>query len=132
MLTAFLGVLMIATSGSAQACPSEKPLAANEPRPILMVTHKLKTDVKVVGVTSVSFLSKIDATRGAKGCCGGAHHTNGAGCASGCCFACSAALSGMIKTTAIEDHAGSYALSRQSLLNFTSPDSQFRPPRQLV
>ncbi|MDO8874882.1 MAG: hypothetical protein Q8M24_05610 [Pseudolabrys sp.] len=133
VLATFLGLLMMAMSGAAQACSSGKPLAANESPPVMTVSLELKTDAPFVGVTSSAFLSKIDITRSGIACCGGAHHGNGAAdCASGSCFACSAALSGKTNAAEIEDRTGSYVLSRQAPLNFASPDSQFRPPRQLV
>lgn len=129
VLTAFLGLLMMAMSGAAQACSSGKPLATNESPPAVTVSLKLETNAQSVDATSSFFLSKIDITCDGIGCCGGAHHSNGADCASGSCSACSVALPGLTKAAAIEDRTGSYVLSRQAPLNFASPDSQFRPPR---
>lgn len=132
VLATLLGLLMMAMSGAAQACSSGKPLAANVSPPVVTVSLELKIDAQSVGVTSSFFLSKIDSTRSGIGCCGGAHRGNGADCASGSCFACSAVLPGTTKAAKIEDRTGGYVLSRQAPLNFFNPDSQFRPPRQLV
>lgn len=132
LLTAFLGLLMMATSGSAQACSLGKPMAANESPPAVTASLEPETDAQSVGATSNFFLSKNDITCGDSGCCGETNHGNGADCASGSCFACSAALPDWTQAAAIEERPGSYTLSRQAPLNFASPDSQFRPPRPLV
>ena len=117
-----LALFMILSSEATHACPG---MAAGA----VTVAHKAKSAAVVTATVSSP---KAEAASGGGTCCAGAFHSNGAGCPSGCCASCSAAVVGSAAVVVFPDVAADHALRRERHLAWAIPDRNFRPPRSMA
>ena len=123
LLVAGFAMLMIPTTGAAQACPPGNAASGS-----VSIVHKAKYAVAMMSARSAPALAK-DISQGGGQCCGGGCHSHGIGCASGCCSACSTAID--IASSGIVLPSGSicHFLPRQAGVKSNKFPPDFRPPR---
>lgn len=123
VLAAGVGMFLMLTTGMAEACPPGKDASAS-----VKVLHQAKRAVAMTAAVMPASAQAIPATSGQ--CCAGAPHSHHAvGCASPCCFACSAATEALDCSLALPDGSTRHRLSDDGRAVSTKPPPDFRPPR---
>jgi hypothetical protein len=123
VLAAGVTMFLTLTAGMAQACPPGKD--AGGP---VRVVHQPKRAVAVMSTPFIPALAK-DISLAAGQCCGGGAHSHGVGCASGCCFACSAATDVTHSGLVLPDGSIRHGVPDESGAVSMKPPPDFRPPR---
>lgn len=116
-------LLLMLTAGMAQACPPGK-----DPAGLAGVVHKAKHAVAVVSAASTPALAKDISFAGGQ-CCGSGAHSHAVGCASGCCFACSAAADAVNSGLVLPDGSIRHGVPDEDRAVSVKPPPDFRPPR---
>ena len=135
LLAIGIAMYMVLSAGMAEACPQSKDTnnaisavhkqnVAHAPK--LMNKHK-RSDVVMSAASSTQAVVKDIFHRSR--CCGSGCHSQGIGCASGCCFASPGAIDAANFGIFLFGVSASYYLPRQDRLFATKPLPDFRPPR---
>lgn len=123
ILAAGVTIFLMLTAGMAQACPPGKDASGS-----VRVLHKAKRAAAVMLAAPAPAVAK-DTCLDVGGCCGGGPHSHGVGCASGCCFACSAAADVPSSGLILPDGSIRQAVPDQDGAVSMKPSPDFRPPR---
>jgi hypothetical protein len=123
VIAAGVTMFLMLTAGIAQACPPGKDAGGS-----VRVVHKPKLPVAVMSAAFTPALAKdISLARGR--CCGSGAHSLGVCCASGCCFACSAATDAVNSGLVLPDGSIRHGVPDEDGAVSVKPPPDFRPPR---
>lgn len=122
-LALLFALFMALMTAEAQGCPHGAAAGTAS------VAHKIKPSAIVTATMS---MAKADIVPSAQTCCGGASHSNGAGCWHGCCSSCSAGVVVSAFVVSFEDIPLAQALPRERHVAFAISDGHFRPPRLIA